>query len=195
MKLAGRIDWLLIFRLVIMAAVAYCAAAVVVRGTTAALGHSIPVNVPLTAAGGPADPTRLPAGVTLDDGVWVHAQVTEPSTAQSALYAATVLPTLFVVLAALVILLQLTRHAHAGEPFTRRTVRLLRILGVTVLAGGATCDVVGEYAQRALTAPLVDGPVGGFVWSGWWLTGLAALVVATAAERGVTMRTELDSVI
>jgi hypothetical protein len=189
MRLHVRADWLLIFRFLIMAAVTYCVALVVVRGVAAVSGHAVPVTVPLADAGGPADALRLPAGVGLDDHVWVTAQIAEPSAVQSMLHAVTVVPTYLVVLAALLILLRLTRHARAGEPFTRRTVRLLRLLGATVLIGGIGADLVAEYAQRALTAPLVTGPVGDFVWTGWWLAGLGAMVVATVAERGVTMRT------
>jgi hypothetical protein len=195
MRLHVRVDWLQIFRLLIMASVTYCVALVVVRCVAAVGGHAVPVTVPLAAAGGPADASRLPAGVELDDRVWVAAQIAEPSAVQSMLHAATVVPTYLVVLAALVILLRLIRHARAGEPFTQRTVRLLQLLGATVLIGGIAADLVAEYAQRALTAPLVTGPVGGFVWTGWWLAGLGAMVVATAAERGVAMRTELDNVI
>jgi hypothetical protein len=100
------------------------------------------------------------------------------------------MPTAVVVLVALLLLILVVGRARGGDPFTAANVRLLRILGGVVLAGGMACDVVAEFARRA-----VDPASGGFVWTGWWLAGLGFLAVSEVFARGVRLRTELDAVI
>lgn len=190
----GKLDWLGLLWLGLLAGVAYTALATLVQVGTAP-GAGFTVRVPLEQAGGLAGPGSLPEGVTVDASARVAARVGDPTAAQTALHLAASLPTTCVVVAMLALLARIVGRARRGDPFTAGTVRRLRLLGLTVLAGGAAADVVEELAHRALLAPIVDGPVGGFVWSGWWLTGFAFLAVAEVVNRGVRMRADLEGLV
>jgi hypothetical protein len=118
-------------------------------------------------------------------------QVADPTAAQLALNGLIRVPTAVVVLAGLLLLTRIVGAACKGDPFTAGNVRLLRILGIVLLAGGASADIVAEVARRALQDP----SAGGFVWSGWWLSGIGFLAVSEVFRRGVALRSVLDEVI
>lgn len=187
-----RLDWLRLLWLGSLAGLVVTGIAAVVRVVEALLG-GFTVPVPLKEAG--EFTGTLPDGVAVDPSGWVPARIAEPTASQSLLHAATALPTLCVVAAALVLLERILRNTRRADPFTAANVRLLRLLGLTVVAGGVAADVVEALAARALAAPIVDGPVGGFFWSGWWLAGIAFLAVAEVFNRGVRMRAELDGLV
>ncbi|MDQ7904954.1 DUF2975 domain-containing protein [Phytohabitans sp. ZYX-F-186] len=189
-----RLDWLGLLWFGLVGALLFTAVATLFQ-VTVAPSAAFTVGVPLSQAGGLAGPGRLPDGVSVEPSAQVRALVEEPTATQSLLHMATSLPTKCVVIAMLFLLVRIVREARRGDPFTAGNVRLLRLLGLTVIAGGLAADVVEELAYRALAAPIVDGPVGGFFWSGWWLVGIAFLAIAEVFKRGVRMRVELDGVI
>jgi hypothetical protein len=190
----ARLDWLGLLWLGLLAALAFVSLAALVQVVTAPSAR-FTVWVPLDQAGRLDGPDRLPDGVGVEASAHVRALVEQPTATQSLLNAGTSLPTKCVVVAMLFLLLRIVRQARRGDPFTAGNVRLLRQLGVTVIAGGIVADVVEALAFRALVGPIVDGAVGGFVWSGWWLVGVAFLAIAEVVNRGLRMRVELDGVI
>jgi hypothetical protein len=198
----SRINWLTVMWLVLVAGQAIVAVAAIVQVALVAVGSPIEVRLPLADVGGVDDagksvlPGRPADQVTVGPDSWIPAWIKEPTTAQSLLGFARNAPTILVVAAMLTVLLRVVRNARHEDPFTMRNVRLLRILGIIVLIGGPLAEIAEAAAQWALTAPLVDGgEVGGFVFSGWWLVGVAFLAIAEVVNKGVTMRTELDGVI
>jgi hypothetical protein len=190
----ARLDWLGLLWLGLVAGLVFVGLAAVVQVVTAP-GAQLTVWVPLDQAGRLAGPDRLPDGVSVDASAHVRALVEEPTATQALLHVGTSLPTKCVVVAMLFLLVRIVRQARRGDPFTAGNVRLLRQLGVTVIVGGVAADVVEALAFKALVGPIVDGSAGGFVWSGWWLVGVAFLAIAEVVNRGLRMRVELDGVI
>ncbi|BCB76241.1 hypothetical protein GCM10022251_25550 [Phytohabitans flavus] len=191
---AARLDWLGLLFLGLVGGLIFTSVATLFQ-VTVSPSAAFTVWVPLDQAGSLTGPNRLPEGVSVQPSAQVRALVEEPTATQSLLHMATSLPTKCVVIAMLFLLVRIVREARRGDPFTAGNVRLLRRLGVTLLAGGIAADLIEELAYRALVAPIIDGPVGGFIWSGWWLSGIAFLAIAEVFKRGVRMRVELDGVI
>lgn len=86
-------------------------------------------------------------------------------------------------------------------PFTGKTVRRLRVLGVVVLAGGAVSELTEYITARilldsAVTASLRTWAEPDFHLTLWWLMpGLIVLAFAEVVRRGQTLSDELDTVI
>jgi hypothetical protein len=190
----ARLHWLGLLWIGLVAGLLFVGAAAVIQVVTAPSAQ-FTVWVPLDQAGRLAGPDRLPDGVSVDASAHVRALVEEPTATQSLLHVGTSLPTKCVVVAMLFLLVRIVRQARRGDPFTAGNVRLLRQLGATVIIGGIAADVVEALAFKALVGPIVDGAAGGFVWSGWWLVGVAFLAIAEVVNRGLRMRVELDGVI
>lgn len=106
---------------------------------------------------------------------------------------------------AVIPMLILARRLIAGvltaDPFTRPTVRRLRVLGAVVLAGGAVSELTGYLAALALLDTAV--PAHMRTWARpdfhptfWWLVpGLILLAFAEVVRHGRALRDELDTVI
>jgi hypothetical protein len=88
-----------------------------------------------------------------------------------------------------------------ADPFTLRTVRRLRVLGVVVLAGGAVSELTEYVTARVLLDSAVSPGLRSWAQPDyhvtfWWLiTGLTLLAVAEVVRRGHRLRAELDTVI
>jgi len=190
----ARLHWLGLLWFGLVAGLVFVGIAALVQVVTAPSAR-FTVWVPLDQAGRLTGPDRLPDGVSVDASAHVRALVEEPTATQTLLHVATSLPTKCVVVTMLFLLVRVVRQARRGDPFTAGNVRLLRQLGITVIVGGIAADVIEALAFKALVGPIVDGAVGGFVWSGWWLVGVAFLAIAEVVSRGLRMRVELDGVI
>jgi Protein of unknown function (DUF2975) len=125
-----------------------------------------------------------------------------PTTGQHVLYA--VSHTMAFCLAVIPILI-LARRLITGvinaDPFTRRTVHRLRVLGVVILAAGAASELTEYITARILLDSAVPAALRtwahpDFHASFWWLIpGLIMLAFAEVVRRGCQLRDELDTVI
>lgn len=101
----------------------------------------------------------------------------------------------------LILARRLIASVLAEDPFTLRTVRRLRVLGVVVLAGGAVSELTSYVTARVLLDSAVSAELR--TWAHpdfhptlWWLMpGLILLAFAEVVRRGQTLRDELDTVI
>lgn len=126
----------------------------------------------------------------------------DPTTTQQVLYAVSHGVAFYL---ALIPMLILARRLIAGvlaeEPFIRRTVRRLRVLGAVVLAGGALSELTEYVTARLLLDSAVSEDLR--TWARpdfhptlWWLMpGLILLAFAEVVSRGSALRDELDTVI
>jgi hypothetical protein len=163
-----------------------------VLGTAGALFQIVTLvffNAPITVTTSPPDAAANVLSARIE--------VPEPTGKQIALYAATGLPTVVVVLTVLWLLFRLLSQARKADPFTPATVRGLRRLALVVIAGGSLAGLIEVFAQMELSATIPPGSSEG-VWSVpllWILLGAGFLAVAELVARGVAMREELDRVI
>jgi hypothetical protein len=189
----GRSDWLWAIKVCLVVSLILMFLAVVVTVVLAALRGS--VTLPIDAATAGAD--RLPEGTNLSGDATVDVRLTSASWGQSILHALTQLPALAVVLAAFALLLRVVNDARRGDPFTRRTVRRLRAVGLILLVGGTASDAVQFLAvfMLAMTVPNGSHPAV-YVFTGSWIfMGVGTLAIAEVVGRGRAMRAELDGVI
>lgn len=97
--------------------------------------------------------------------------------------------------------LRLVDKAMATDPFTRETVRRLRVLGFVVLIGGALAELAEYVAGLVLIRLSLPRDVASWATPNvhptlWWLlTSFVILSVAELVKRGCALRDELDSVV
>jgi hypothetical protein len=102
-----------------------------------------------------------------------------------------------IVAIAAVLLHRIVRDAGRTDPFTPATVRRLRRLALFVILAGGVAAIAGMIAADALAASFVDGAFhpGDISVVPWLLSGFGLAAVAEVLNRGVALRTELDTVI
>ncbi|WP_088290122.1 DUF2975 domain-containing protein [Kineosporia sp. A_224] len=161
-------------------------------------GSSVTVDLPAHLFSTPAAVTGTTPGVTLDPAGQLAFVLADPTTVQRLLRATTVVPGLLVVAEVARRLADLLRSARQHDPFTAQTVRRLTTVAKIAAVGGSATWLLGVVAAWVLVSTVVDPqvtvePSGGLV--GWLAVGLVVAGFAQLVDRGVDLRTELDTVI
>lgn len=140
--------------------------------------------------------TLFPPGISPAAPGEIDVNVVAPTVEQRVLYGLTQAPTAILLLVALITLAFVLNRARRDGPFTKRTVRGLRWIGLT-LTGGLLAAVVEAWAQVALTSTITPD-----TWAysvslpfGWLFGGFVCFAVAEMVSRGTTLRDELETVI
>jgi hypothetical protein len=161
-------------------------------------GSPVTQELPATALRGLEQVRGVTAGVAVDPSGWIPFSVHDPSLAQRLLYLLTVLPGLALIAEIARRMANLLRDARAGDPFTGSTARALVAVGkLTVIAGLGTW-LLSQVAQAALSGTMLTSSVTFKPHQsplGWVAVGLIFVAIGRILDRGVAMRTELDSVI
>ncbi len=161
-------------------------------------GSPVRAELPARALSGLDEVGGVDAGVSLANSGWVPFAVDDPSLGQRLLFLLTVLPGLLVIAEVARRLAVVVRTAQDSDPFTATTSRSLLSIGrLTVLAGlgaWAVSQVAGAVLAHTMlesSTPLRPhhSPLG-WLFVGVILTGFGLIL-----DRGVEMRTELDTVI
>lgn len=165
-------------------------------GARAAVGGSLPLQLPASAVTGTVD-IGLREGVAIEAVQEVTVSIADPTAPQRIVWSLTTLPTHLVVAALLVLLLQIVRRARHSDPFTRDTVRRLRILAVVALAGGYLGFLVELISSMYLSSTVTtEGYLGlAQLQLHWILIGFGLFAVAEVVNRGCAMRAELETVV
>jgi hypothetical protein len=109
-------------------------------------------------------------------------------------------PTAVVTVPMIIMALRLINAVRHSDPFTRATVRRLRVLGLVVLIGGALAEAAEFASGLVLIRITLPRDVADFATPDvrptfWWLlTGFVLLSVAEVVRRGCELRDELDTV-
>jgi hypothetical protein len=161
-------------------------------------GSPVRAELPARALSGLDGVGGVDAGVSLAKSGWVPFAVDDPSLGQRLLFLLTVLPGLLVIAEVARRLAVVVRTAQDSDPFSATTSRALLSIGrLTVLAGlgaWAVSQVAGAVLAHTMlesSTPLRPhhSPLG-WLFVGVILTGFGLIL-----DRGVEMRTELDTVI
>jgi hypothetical protein len=199
MKLNERLawtDWLGLVWLTLLVGLSLVGMHVVARIVLIFRHEPIDVVVHTGDVGAVGAPARLPSGVEYQTEGWIRAQNMEPTLSEGALDALTSVPTSLVLAGTLLVLLRVVKDAWDRNPFSARTIRRLRLLGVTLLLGGCLAEAVESAATLALDQPIQFDSVGTYLIVPWWfIAGLAALAVAEVISRGFAMWTELETLV
>jgi Protein of unknown function (DUF2975) len=152
-------------------------------------------NGALTGLGGVGGVT---GGVHVDPSGWTPFAAHDPSLAQRLLYLLTVLPSLVLIAEIARRMARLLRTAQASDPFTATTARALMTVGKLTAFAGLGAWILGQVAHGLLSATMLtssptykphESPLG------WLAVGLIFAALGHILDRGVAMRTELDTVI
>jgi hypothetical protein len=159
----------------------------------------IGVSVPAERIAWPPAGDDLRPDAPILPGAQVEVGLPEPSVEEVATWLLTWLPTFAVFLTVVMLLLSLVQHARRSDPFTRTTVRRLRVLAVVTLLGAAAAHLVEYLAEFSLTYAVLQSSAFSITYEVLpgpaLLVGLAFLVIAEVVRRGCAMREELDTVI
>ncbi|HEX5595191.1 MAG TPA: DUF2975 domain-containing protein [Micromonosporaceae bacterium] len=163
---------------------------------TAAVGETLPMQLPASAVSGTVD-YGLREGVAIAAEQDVTVTVADPSLQQRVVWALTTLPSHMVIVTLMVLLLRIVWHARRSDPFTLATVRWLRVLAVVTVAGGYLGSLMELVASMLLSSTVISDGVVGFsqLPAYWFLIGLALFAVAEVVKRGYVMRAELETVV
>jgi hypothetical protein len=155
----------------------------------------VPVATDLVADLG--EPTGLADGVTLDPHGTVDLLIDVPTTGETLWSLASWLPSLLIGVTTVSLLLLVVAEARRGTPFSGRTVRCLRAIGLIALLGGPLAILVDGIASGVLTDAVLSGPgdPSPTVTFDWLVVGVGFLALAEVIRRGREMREELDEVI
>jgi hypothetical protein len=138
------------------------------------------------------------SGVAVDSSGWVTFGVHDPSLVDRLLHMLTQVPGLLLIAEIARRMANLLRAARAGDPFTADSVHALTTLGKLTAVAGLATWVISQVAQGALSARMLTSaptyqpqhtPLG------WIAVGLLFGAFARILDSGVSMRTELDTVI
>jgi len=161
-------------------------------------GSPVTQALPAGALSGLHQVGGVTTGVAVDSSGWVPFTVHDPSLTERLLYMLTQVPGLLLVAEIARRMAKLLRAAEASDPFTLDNVRVLTTLGrLTALAGLGTW-VLSQVAQGVLCARMLTSPPTyqpHHTPLGWLAVGLIFAAFALILDRGVAMRTELDTVI
>jgi len=161
-------------------------------------GSPVTQDLPAGALNGLHSVRGVTSGVAVDRSGWIPFTVHDPSIAQRSLYLLTVLPGLVLLAEIARRLANLLRIAQVRDPFTAVTARALWSLGKLTAFAGLGTWVLSQVAQGLLSATMLDAqktyephqsPLG------WLAVGLIFAGLGLILDRGVAMRTELDTVI
>jgi len=142
------------------------------------------------------DPIGLPAGIQADEVSEIDVEISSPTGRQRLLYGLTQAPTALLLLVVLAMLATLLQRARRTDPFTQKTVRSLRLMGVALAAG--VVAVVVEGAARLLLSETVRTNSFSAVMEvpfAWLLGAFVCFTIAEVINRGRVMRDELAAVI
>jgi len=161
-------------------------------------GSPVTQALPASALSGLDRIGGVTSGVAVDSSGWVPFTVNDPSLIDRLLYLLTQVPGLLLIAEISRRMAKLLRAAQASDPFTADNVRALTTLAkLTALIGLGTW-VISQVAQGVLCARMLTSsptyqphhtPLG------WLAVGLIFAAFARILDRGVAMRTELDTVI
>jgi hypothetical protein len=127
----------------------------------------------------------------------------DPTTAQSLLHTANLVPSFVFTVGALLLVLRLIRGAEREGLYTARTAGRLRGLGWWLLAGSVLAAIAESVTEKALVDSLsrggdVSALTGLISWNGPYmavLTGLGVLSFARVMRVGIAMREDLDGTV
>ena len=202
MKLSERLrrpDWLWELQGLSVLVGVFAVAGAAVRIIPPVLGSAgVPVDLWARSVDGLAG-ARPEAGVTVESDGTVEAVITDPTGTQVLLSILTWLPTVVMVIALVTLVFRLLRDARRNDPFTRRTVRRLRVLAVVALAGGEVAAITEALCGMELVNSVLpkDGAPYGVLTLpfGWVFLGFAFLAIGELIRRGRALRDELAEVI
>lgn len=196
MRLTERVrktDWLNELRALVIAGIALIVFVSVVEVIMVAFGGEVVAELPGDAAGS----AEFQVGGQAMRSMSTEVLIVDPTPAQALWYLAARLPSLTVVLAALLMLLRLLSRARRANPFSRDTVRHLRWLATVVGVGGTLAGLVEFVASTGISSGLDTGRISGH-WNFpllWLFAGFGVMAVAEIVARGCAMREELDEVV
>lgn len=140
--------------------------------------------------------SALPSGVTAYPIDELTVEIAHPTARQRVMHWLTQGPTAVIAVIFLALLARIIHRARRSDPFTARTVRGLRWLGV-VLWLGVIAVPVEAWAQSLLSQTInPDRLAASFDLPLVWLFGgFLCFAVAEVVQRGRTLREELETVI
>ena len=161
-------------------------------------GSPVREELPARALSGFDGVRGVDPGVSLTRSGWVRFAIDDPSLGQRLLYLLSVLPGLLVVAELARRLAAVVRTAQESDPFTLATSQALLSIGRLTVLAGLGAWAVSQVARAALAHTMLDSstplrphhsPLG------WLVVGLILTGFGLIVDRGVAMRTELDTVI
>ena len=162
-------------------------------------GSPVRQELPARALSGFDGVGGVDAGVSLAKAGWVPFTVDDPTLAQRLLFLLTMLPGLLVVAEIARRLAAVVRNAQDSDPFTAVTSRALVSIGKLTVLAGLGAWAVSTVARAVLAHTMLDStthllrphhsPLG------WLVVGAILAGFGLILDRGVEMRTELDTVI
>jgi hypothetical protein len=161
-------------------------------------GSPVTQALPASALSGLDHIGGVTSGVAVDSSGWVPFTVHHASLTDRLLHMLTQVPGLLVIAEISRRMAKLLRAAQASDPFIADNVRALTTLGKLTAFAGLGTWVMSQAAQGVLCARMLTSaptyqphhtPLG------WLAVGLIFAAFAQILDRGVAMRTELDTVI
>jgi|tagenome__1003787_1003787.scaffolds.fasta_scaffold20984667_5 hypothetical protein len=161
-------------------------------------GSTVRAELPARALSGLDGVGGVDAGVSLAKSGWVPFAVDDPSLGQRLLFLLTVLPGLLVIAEVARRLAVVVRTAQDSDPFTATNSRALLSIGRLTVLAGLGAWAVSQVAGAVLAHTMLESATPlrphhsplGWLFVGVILTGFGLIL-----DRGVEMRTELDTVI
>lgn len=195
-KSIRRPDWLAELQAVLGIGLAVISAFGVVDAVGILRAESLRVDAPASQVTGEVDHGLRP-GITVADNQDLAVVIADPGLRERATYLLTVLPSMLAVLVLLALMFRLVRHARRSDPFTRATVRQLRVLAVVALVGGYLAVLVEMFAELELSGLVVQDALFATInfLPYWLLVFFGLLAMAEVVNRGCSMRDELATVI
>jgi len=161
-------------------------------------GSPVTQALPASALDGLDHVGGVTSGVAVDSSGWVPFTVHDPSLTDRLLFMLTQVPGLLLIAEIARRMARLLRDARAGDPFTADNVHALTTLGKLTAFVGLGTWVTSQVAQAVLCARMLTSPPTyqpHHTPLGWLAVGLIFAAFARILDRGVAMRTELDTVI
>ena len=161
-------------------------------------GSPVTQVLPASALSGLDHIGGVTPGVAVDSSGWVPFTVHDPSLTDRLLQMLTQVPGLLLIAEIARRMAKLLRAAQVSDPFTAINVRALTTLGKLTAFVGLGTWVISQVAQGVLCARMLISPPTyqpHHTPLGWLAVGLIFAAFARILDRGVAMRTELDTVI
>lgn len=161
-------------------------------------GSPVTQALPAGALGGLDHLDGVASGVKVDSSGWVPSTMHDPALVDRLLFMLTQVPGLLLIAEIARRMAGLLRTARASDPFTAASVGVLMTLGKLTAFVGLGTWVLSQVAQGVLSARMLTSPPAyqpHHTPLGWLAVGLIFAAFAQILDRGVAMRTELDTVI